>query len=218
MGLERAQILAVLTQFPRCNFVVPLQAPEECEARDRNMTTATNTAAAARVAASALARMTTARRATSAVVLNKAGGVRHSHALALASPRKLVPLSGRAMSTRPIAATAAKDKAAPADGYYVQSSGCDEGECYTENAVSREQLQVFESAFDANRAGAASVWKSAVKMMRSMSTSAKRPACTVSAEECSTEYMKPAIVYTKECFATPQGCPCISGKPCICRH
>ena len=208
MGLERAQILAVLTQFPRCNFVVPLQAPEECEARDRNMTTATNTAAAARLAASALARMTTARRATSAVVLNNA----------VAAPRKLVPLSGRAMSTRPIAATAAKDKAAPADGYYVQSSGCDEGECYTENAVSREQLQVFESAFDANRAGAASVWKSAVKMMRSMSTSAKRPASTVSAEECSTEYMKPAIVYTKEYFATPQGCPCISGKPCICRH
>ena len=32
VGLERAQILAVLTQFPRCNFVVPLQAPEECEA------------------------------------------------------------------------------------------------------------------------------------------------------------------------------------------
>lgn len=182
------------------------------------MTTTTTTAAAARFAASAVARMTAATRATSAVVLPKAGGVRHSHALALAAPRKFVQLSGRAMSTRPIAAVAVKDKAAPANGYYVQSSGCDEGECYTENAVSREQLQVFESAFDANRAGAASVWKSAVKMMRSMSTSAKRPACTVSPEECSAEYMKPAIVYTKECFATPQGCPCISGKPCICRH
>ena len=99
--------------------------------------------------------------------------------------------------------------------YYVQRTGCDENECYVENAVSSESLSQFESAMERNRSAAASVWKSALRMVRTMS-SPKRPQ-SVFGSQCSKELMEPAIVYKKAGAQISKNCPCVSGATCICQ-
>ena len=84
--------------------------------------------------------------------------------------------------------------------YYVQAAGLDEGECYSENDAPIYVLCKFESALDANRTGAASIWKSAVRLLRT-SPPTKRPA-----SYCSMYVQDPrSITYPNECFL-PERC------------
>ena len=59
----------------------------------------------------------------------------------------------------------------------MQEAGLDEGEFYKENAYSAEVRGKFMIALEANRLGAASAWKSAVKLLKMGSVSRPESYC-----------------------------------------
>ena len=110
-----AQILAVRTEFPRCNFVVtrkPLEeARQEIEHDDSNKYGSCRSLGCVSFGA------------------DDYGEARHigSRSEERCCGAEEARSVERARHVHAADGTAAGDKAAPADGYYVQSSGCDEG-------------------------------------------------------------------------------------------